>query len=67
MVQQRAQEEDMGQHSSLDGDAHRLVGGGRHRVASAEEGVPDRVAEDMHSLDAQDPFYFTSAEWSNLW
>ena len=57
-VLQRVQEEGMEQHSSLGEDAHRLVGVGRHQVALAGEVVPDRAAEDMHSLDAQDPFYF---------
>ena len=64
-VPQLVQAEDMGQHSTLDAGAHRLVGDGMHLVASAEGVAPGQASEDMHNLDAQVPFPM-SAQRSNL-
>lgn len=43
----------MGERSSLDEDAHRLVEDGRHLAALAAEVVPNRVWEDTRRLGAK--------------
>ena len=64
VVQQQVRGKGMEAHNSPGVDARRLVEDDRHQVALVEEVVPYQLLEDMGSLDARDPFIFTSATWS---